>query len=82
MPEDFDQVILPVIICLFVIWLLYRINNRIAKSVVGNKLSKDFPYLKSSAENFQHKVDYLASRLEVLEQKINEIERKFKAIEK
>jgi hypothetical protein len=82
MPEDFDQVILPVLVCLFVIWLLYRINNRIAKKAVGNRISKDFPYLKSSAENFQHKVDYLASRLEVIEQKINELERKFKAQEK
>ena len=79
MPEDFDQVIIPIIICLFVIWLLYRINNRIAQKVVGNKISKDFPYLKSSAENFQHKIDYLVSRMEVLEQKINELEKKFKS---
>ncbi len=82
MPEDFDQVILPVIVCLFVLWLLYRINNRIAQRVVRNKISKDFPYLKTSAENFQHKVDYLHSRVEVLEQRINEFERKFKALEK
>lgn len=82
MPEDLNQGVLPIIVCLFVIWLLYRINNRIAQRVVGNKITKDFPYLKSSAENFQHKVDYLNSRVEIVEQRINELEKKVKAIER
>lgn len=80
--EDINQGILPLIVILFVIWLLYRINSRIAQKVIGNKISKDFPYLKSSAENFQHKINYLHSQVEALEQRINELEKKIKAMGK
>ncbi len=82
MPEDFNEGILPLLVILFVIWLLYRINSRIANKVVGNRISKDFPFLKSSAENFQHKVDYLHSQMELLEQRINELEKKVDAMAK
>ncbi len=50
--------------------------------MVGNRISKDFPFLKSSAENFQHKVDYLHSQMELLEQRINELEKKVNATAK
>ncbi len=76
MPDDLSEGILPLLVILFVIWLLHRINNRIAQKVVGNRISKDFPYLKSSAENFQHKLDYLYSQIEILEQRINGLEKK------
>lgn len=82
MPDDMSHTIFPLVIILFVIWLLYRINNRIANNVMGNRMSKDFPFLKASAENFQRKIDYLNSQIEVLGQRINHLESEIKAMQK
>lgn len=82
MPDEMSQTIFPSVIILFVIWLLYRINSRIANKVMGNRMSKDFPFLKTSAENFQRKIDYLNSQIEVLGQKINHLESEIKAMQK
>lgn len=77
MPREMFQAVISLIIALFLFWLLYRIKNRIAR-LVRNKIIKDFPQITSTIEAFQQKINYLNSRLEFLECKINALENKIK----
>lgn len=75
MSREIFQFLIPVIIGLFIFWLLYRINRRIARTV-RDKIIDGFPNITTQLNNFQHKIDYLYSRVEVLERKINELEKR------
>lgn len=68
--------ILPVVTFLFIIWLVYRTENRAAKEVIY----KNFPFFKDAVDSFQPKIDYLITRVDVLEEKINKIENKINKI--
>jgi hypothetical protein len=66
--------VFPAVIFLFIIWLVYRIENRAAKEAIY----KNFPLFKDAVDSFQLKLDYLITRVDALEEKIIRIENKIK----
>lgn len=74
MLDNVAQVLIPLVIFLFVIWLVYRIENRIARKTIY----RNFPFFKDAVENFQQKIDNLNSRLDFLEGKIRTMQREKK----
>jgi len=70
-------IIIPGIIVLFIIWLIYRIKNRI-RLVVSNEIYKNFPAIKKTIDSFEHRMNYLKTQIELLEHKITELENKTK----
>lgn len=74
MSGELYQILIPVIVALFIFWLLYRIKRRIIK-IVRNKIIDDFPNITNKIDSFQQKVDYLNVRVEFLERKVNELEK-------
>jgi pilus assembly protein TadC len=66
--------IIPIVIFLFIIWLVYRIENRAAKEVIY----RNFPFFKDAVDSVHLKLEYLITRVDVLEEKINRIESKIK----
>ena len=69
MLEEFVKVIIPTIIALLIIWLIYRINNKI-RIAIRNEIYSNFPSIKDTIDNFQRRVDFLKTQVEVLENKI------------
>jgi len=72
MPENISQLIIPAFIFLFIMWLIHRIENRAAKEAIF----KNFPFFKDAVGSFQLKIDYLTTRVEALEEKVNKLEHK------
>ena len=77
MPEDISKLITVVIIGLLIIWLIYRIKNSI-KLTLRDEIYKNFPSIKNTIDNFEHRIDYLKTHIEALERKISELESKTK----
>ena len=75
MSEEFVKVIIPTIIALLIIWLIYRINNKI-RIAIRNEIYSNFPSIKDTIDNFQRRVDFLKTQVEVLENKIKDLENK------
>jgi cbb3-type cytochrome oxidase subunit 3 len=66
--------IFPIVIFLFIIWLVYRIENRAAREVIY----RNFPFFKEAVDSFHIKLEYLITRVDALEDKIDRIENKIK----
>ncbi len=79
MSEEIFKVIIPLLIALLIIWLVYRIKNGI-KHIIQKEVGDNFPFIKDATNNFSHKIDYLNTRVELLERRINELENKIKNI--
>jgi polyhydroxyalkanoate synthesis regulator phasin len=77
MSEDIFKFIMTIIIGLLIIWLIYRIKNRI-KFIVKDEIYKNFPSIKNAIDNFEHRINYLKTQIEALERKISELENKIK----
>ena len=75
MDENILQLAKTVLIFLFLIWLVHRIEIRAAKDAIY----KNFPFFKDAVNNFQIKVDYLAARVQALEERMGKIESTFKS---
>ena len=75
MSEDIFKALVPVIIALLIIWLIYRIKNRI-KILIRDEIYNNFPSIKDTIDNFEHRIDYLKTQIEILEGKIKEPENK------
>lgn len=71
MQEAIYHVVVAALILLFVLWLIYRIESRVAKHLVY----KNMPYMKDSVNSFQLKLDYLTSRINSIEEKVNNLEK-------
>lgn len=72
MPENISRLIVPALIFLFIMWLIQRIENRAAREAIF----KNFPFFKEAVDSFQLKIDYLTTRVEALEEKVNKLEHK------
>lgn len=72
MQLNIPPAIISAIIFLFIIWLVHRFEKYFGK----HSLFSNFPFLKDSLENFQRKIDYLTTRIEIIEEKINKIEQR------
>lgn len=77
MSQDIYKIIIPVIIALLIIWLIYRIKNKV-KLAVKNEIFNNFPSIKHTIENFERRLDYLKTQAEALERKIGELKDKSK----
>jgi peptidoglycan hydrolase CwlO-like protein len=77
MPEDISKIIIIIVLGLLIIWLIYRIRNRI-RLIFKDEIYKNFPSIKNAIDNFEHRIDYLKTQIEVLERKINELQDKTK----
>jgi len=75
MSEELTRVIIPAIIALLIIWLIYRIKNRISLTI-RNEIYSNFPDIKNTIDNFQRRMDFLISQAAILENKIKEMEKK------
>lgn len=64
--------ILAIIIFLFIVWLVHRIENHSAQDVIY----RNFPFFEKAVNSFQFKIDNLTSRIESLEKRIKTIEDK------
>ena len=74
MPNEMFYAVVSLVILLFVFWLFYRIKRRLAR-IIKNKIIDEFPYITNQIENFQKTIDYLNSRIELLERKVNALEK-------
>ncbi len=72
MPDETYKLLILGIIFLLVIWLIYRIKNKI-RLMVRNEIYNDFPSIKNAIDNFEHRIDYLKTQIEGLEEKIKEL---------
>jgi len=77
MPNEIFHALVPVIIALFVFWLIYRIRRRVAK-MMKNKIIDEFPLIAKQIEDFQKTIEYLNSRIDLIERKIDALENKIK----
>ena len=77
MSEDISKIIIIIVLGLLIIWLIYRIRNRI-RHIFKDEIYKNFPSIKDAIDNFEHRIDYLKTQIEVLERKINELQDKLK----
>ena len=75
MPEDVYNLLGMSVVALFIVWLIYRTENRI-KLTVKNEIYNNFPSIKHAIGNFEQKIDYLKTRIESLNNRLNELEKK------
>ncbi|MGD9015599.1 MAG: hypothetical protein PVI33_06225 [Candidatus Omnitrophota bacterium] len=74
LPENTQQIIIAVIIFLFIVWLIHRIENRI-KSLAQNAVYDKFPFLKKAVDSFEAKLEFLSKRVDAIEDRIFELEK-------
>jgi len=72
MSENIIRAIIPAIILLLIIWLIYRIKKHL-KTMMRNEIYGNFPAIKDKIDNFERRIDYLKTQIEVLERKIKEL---------
>lgn len=77
MSEELVKVFIPAILALLIIWLIYRIKNKITVTI-RNEIYSNFPSIKDMIDNFQRRVDYLKVQVDALENRIKELENKTK----
>ncbi|RJP27190.1 MAG: hypothetical protein C4533_08260 [Candidatus Omnitrophota bacterium] len=70
--KDGNFTILDILLILFVIWLVIRIENRAAR----NAVYKNFPFFKEAAGGMQQKIDHLNVRMDNLEKRLAKLENK------
>jgi hypothetical protein len=75
MSEDFSSALIPVVIALFIIWLIYRIKFQI-KTMIKNEIFNHFPLIKDSIATLDFRLNYIKNQLESCEKKLKEIEAK------
>jgi len=71
-PEDISKIIIIIVLGLLIIWLIYRIKNRI-RLILRDEIYKNFPSIKDAIDNFEHRIDFLKTQIEELERKVNEL---------
>lgn len=69
-PDNLNQFILPIILLLFIIWLVHRLERRAVEEVIY----KNFPFFKEAVNNFQEKLNYMDLRLGDLDNRISRLE--------
>lgn len=67
------------IITFLVIWLIYRIKNRL-QIMIKNEIYTNFPSIRIAIDNFEHRLQQLKNQMEILESQINELKNKTKSI--
>lgn len=72
MSEEIYKLLILGIILLLIIWLVYRIKNRV-KLMIRDEIYNDFPSIKNTIDNFEHRIDYLKTQIGGLEEKIKEL---------
>ena len=72
MSEDISKIIIIIVLGLLIIWLIYRIKNRI-RLILRDEIYKNFPSIKNAIDNFEHRIDFLKTQIEQLERKVNEL---------
>jgi len=77
MNEDIAKALLPVLVALFMIWLIYRIKNKV-HLMIKNEIFKNFPTIRDTIGNLEFRLKYMTSQLEALEKRIKELEPKIK----
>ena len=75
MLDSVNQTILLGVICLLLIWLIYRIRRSV-KLLVQNEVFKNFPTIKDAIDNFDRRIQYLKIEMELLEKKVKEMKAK------
>jgi hypothetical protein len=71
MQSDSRIFILPVVLLLFIIWLVHRLEKR----TVEEAIYKNFPFFKEAVGDFQQKLSNIDLRLGQLEGRINNLEK-------
>ena len=77
MSEDIAKALIPVLIALFMIWLIYRIKYKV-HLMIKNEIFKNFPTIKDAIGNLEFRLKYITNQLETLEKRIKELEPKIK----
>jgi len=72
MSEYIIRAIIPAIILLLIIWLIYRIKKHL-RMMIRDQIYGNFPAIKDKIDNFERRIDYLKTQIEVLERKIKEL---------
>ena len=77
MPDFTNQALVPVLVLLFIIWLIHRIETRM-RPIAKKAVYDNFPFLKNSVDNVEQKLKYINTRMESMEVRIAELEEKIK----
>lgn len=67
---DTRPYVLPLLVFLFMVWLLHRVEKRAADSAIY----RNFPFFKEAVNSFQQKMDYLGTRIDQLEMRMRRLE--------
>jgi hypothetical protein len=68
--KDVRSFILPVVLLLFIIWLVHRLERRAVEEVIY----KNFPFFKEAVGDFQQKLSNIDLRVGELEVRISRLE--------
>jgi len=74
LPENTQLILIAIVVFLFIVWLIHRIENRI-KSLAQNAVYDKFPFLKKAVDSFEAKLEYLSRRVEAIEDRVFELEK-------
>lgn len=77
MSEDIAKALLPVLVALFMIWLIYRIKYKV-HLMIKNEIFKNFPTIRDTIGNLEFRLKFIANQLESIEKRIKELEPKIK----
>ena len=69
--NDSRSYILPVVLLLFIIWLVHRLERR----AVEQAIYKNFPFFKEAVSDFSQKLTNLDLRVGELDNRLNKIEK-------
>jgi peptidoglycan hydrolase CwlO-like protein len=77
MSQDMFRIVAPAIIALLIIWLIYRIKQRI-RVLIKNEIYNNFPAIKNTINDFEQRLNNFNSQIDMLEHKVKELIDKIK----
>ena len=69
LPFPIDNIIIPIIVALLIIWLVYRIQIRI-KLIITREFLNNFPSIRRNVDDLESRLEYLNNRVRELEEKL------------
>lgn len=75
MSEEAIRVVISCVVGLLVVLLIYRIKAQIRR-MIESEIYRNFPAVKNKMEDFNNRLDFLKTQLEMIEQKAERLKQK------